>query len=198
MKHFYAAHSAVPMRTAKIGYIVLSVLLCILGVVLIAFPSFSASVLERICGVVFIAFGIIKLIGFFSRDLYRLAFQFDLEFGILMIILGVFILIHTGSILHVICILLGILVLADALFRIRAAIDAKRFGIPQWWMILVIAVVAAVFGVVLIFYPEDGTRLMMICLGLTLLFEGILSLITALTMVKIIKREEEDDDLFFW
>ena len=195
MKHFYSTHSTLPMRTAKIGYIVLSVLLCVLGVVLMVFPTFSASVLEMICGAVFIAFGIIKLIGFFSKDLYRLAFQFDLEFGILMIILGVFILVHTGSILHFICILLGILVLADALFRMRAALDARKFGITQWWMILAIAVVAAVFGVILIFHPEDGTKLIMIYLGMTLLFEGILSLTTALTMVKIIKLED-DDDLF--
>ncbi|MFQ9732082.1 MAG: hypothetical protein ACLT8X_11075 [Mediterraneibacter faecis] len=35
------------------------------------------------------AYGIIKMIGYFSKDLYCLAFQYDLACGIFLIILGV-------------------------------------------------------------------------------------------------------------
>ena len=67
--------SVAPMKTAKIGYIVLSVALCVLGIILIAFPGFSASLFGILCGVVLIMFGCVKLVGYFSKDLYRLAFQ---------------------------------------------------------------------------------------------------------------------------
>ena len=86
--------SVAPMKTAKIGYIVLSVALCVLGIILIAFPGFSASLFGILCGVVLIMFGGVKLVGYFSKDLYRLAFQYDLVFGILMIALGVGMLTH--------------------------------------------------------------------------------------------------------
>lgn len=192
MKRFEMPVSTIPMRMAKIGYIVLSALLCVLGLLVMIVPTVSASVLEIVCGIVFIAFGIIKLIGFFSEDLYGLAFQYDLEFGILMMILGIFILVHAGSVLHLISILLGLLALSDGLFRIRAAMEAKRFGISKWWIILLAAAAAAVFGVLLIFHPESGTKLIMVLVGLTLLLEGILGLTAALTMVKIIKLKEKD------
>ena len=55
--------SVAPMRTAKIGYIVMSAALFILGIVLIVFPGFSASMLGIICGVMMILFGVIRLVG---------------------------------------------------------------------------------------------------------------------------------------
>ena len=184
--------STIPMRTAKIGYITLSALLCTLGVVLIVFPEFSISLLETLCGIVFIAFGIVKIIGFLSKDLYRLAFQFDLEFGILMIVVGLFTLIYPGNVINFFCAIFGIFVLADALFKIRITLDARKFGIPQWGVILVAAIAAGIFGGILVFRPGEGSLLLMICLGITLLAEGILSMATAITMVKIVKHQSLD------
>jgi len=70
--------STAPMRTAKIGYIAVSALLCILGIMLIVIPSFSINLLGNICGILMLLFGAVKLTGYFSKDLYRLAFQYDL------------------------------------------------------------------------------------------------------------------------
>ena len=78
----------------KIGYIIISAILCALGILLIAKPDMSLSLIGIIVGIVLIVFGVIKLIGYFSKDLYRLAFQFDLAFGILLIALSVVILIR--------------------------------------------------------------------------------------------------------
>ena len=91
--------SVAPMRAAKIGYIVMSLILCVLGTVLIAVPDFSLTAVGVICGAVMIVFGIIRLIGYFSKDLYRLAFQYDLTLGIVMIILGAVMLFRPGSLI---------------------------------------------------------------------------------------------------
>ena len=131
--------SVAPMRTAKIGYIVMSVALCILGIVLIVFPEFSASMLGIICGVMMILFGIIRLVGYFSKDLYRLAFQYDFSFGIIMIIIGIVMLVHPGSLVNFICVALGLSFMSDGLFKIRIAFDSKSFGIREWWLILIFA-----------------------------------------------------------
>lgn len=76
------------MRAAKTSYIVLSALYCVFGVLLIAVPDFSMKLLGILVGCMMIGFGAVKLMGYFSRDLYRLAFQFDLAYGILLIVLG--------------------------------------------------------------------------------------------------------------
>ena len=86
--------SVAPMKIAKIGYIVVSVLFCIAGILFIALPEISTKIVKIEIGIAAIVFGIVKLIGYFSKDLYRLAFQFDLEFGILMVVLGTIVLFH--------------------------------------------------------------------------------------------------------
>ncbi len=184
--------SVAPMKTAKIGYIVISIVLCVLGITLIIFPEFSATLLGTICGIIFVAFGCIKLVGYFSKDLFRLAFQFDFEFGILMMVLGIILLVHPGSLLNFICVAFGISVLGDGLFKVRIALEAKKFGIFQWWLIAAIAVITGIFGLILIFRPGEGGTLLMIFLGITLLCEGILSMSTVITMVKIIHHQQPD------
>lgn len=133
-----------------------------------------------------ILFGIVKINGYCSKDLYRLAFQFDLASGILLIALGLLFIIRTGSIISILCTIMGIYVLADALLKIQIAIDSKAFGIRKWWLILSAAILTGIAGFLLIFRPSESARIIMILFGLTLLTEGIMNLITILTAVKII------------
>ena len=184
--------SATPMRIAKIGYIVMSVLFCAAGILFIAAPELSVSIIGVCIGVAMILFGIVKLIGYFSKDLFRLAFQFDLEFGILMMILGVIVLFNPKNLMAFICVALGISILLDGLFKIRIAMDSKQFGIKSWWLILALAIITGVFGMFLIFDSVIGAQALSVFLGLTLLSEGVLNLYTVISTVLIIKDQFPD------
>jgi uncharacterized membrane protein HdeD (DUF308 family) len=118
--------SVVPMRIAKIGYIIMSIVFCIVGSVLVAFPELSMMLIGRALGIAMIIFGGIKLVGYFSRDLYRLAFQYDLEFGILLVVLGLIVLIKPANAINFIFIAIGIAILADGLFKVQIAVDSKK------------------------------------------------------------------------
>ena len=89
------------LRTAKIGYLILSAALCVLGVVLIAMPELSAQWLCRFAGGLMLVFGTIKIIGYFSRDLYRLAFQHDLAMGILQLVLGCVLIFRASPVINI-------------------------------------------------------------------------------------------------
>ncbi len=186
------SRSTTPMRTAKIGYIVISAALCVLGIMLIAIPDFSASLFGMICGILLILFGIVRLTGYFSRDLYRLAFQYDLPLGILLIIMGIVMLIHPSSLAAFISIALGIFILSDGLFKIQIAWDSRKFGITKWWLILTLAIVTGICGLLLLLSPGEGSRILMIVLGITLLSEGILNFSTVISAVKIIAHQKPD------
>lgn len=175
--------------TAKLGYIMISVLLCVLGIALIAVPDFSVRLLCWIGGLILILFGLVKIIGYCSKDLYRLAFQYDLAFGILLIALGAILILRSNAVMNVICILLGIYILADALLKIQISIDSKAFGIRQWWLILAAAILTGLIGFLLVLRPSESVRVIMLLLGLSLFTEGILNLVTILTAVQIIRRQ---------
>lgn len=184
--------SVKPLKIAKIGYISISILFCILGILLIIFPGTSEKVIGILCGILMILFGIVKIVGYFSKDLYRLAFQYDLAFGILMIILGIMLFRNPANLLNFICVILGVAVLSDGLFKIQMSLDAKRFGIREWWLIFAFAVITGAFGVLLIVKPAVSASFLTVLLGICLLLEGILNISTAITAVKIIRYQQPD------
>lgn len=187
-----ANRSVLPIKAAKGGYIVSSILFCLLGLLLLVLPDFSIRLFGQCLGVFMILFGLVKLVGYFSRDLFRLAFQYDLAFGILIAALGILTLVRPEPGVGFLCVMLGICVLADGLFKLQIALDARTFGIGRWWLILALALLTGVFGALLLFRPGEGARLLAVLLGLGLLSEGILNLCVALCTVKIVAHQKPD------
>ena len=180
------------MRTAKIGYVVSSILFCIFGLLLIAFPNISISVIGTMIGISMILFGIVKIIGYFSKDLFRLAFQYDLAFGILLGVLGTIVLTRPEVMMNFLCVALGIAILADGLFKVQIAVDSKAFGIGRWWLIMITALLTGCIGLALIFRPADAAMAITTMAGIALVLDGIMSMITVLTTVKIIRHQQPD------
>lgn len=184
--------STAPMRIAKTGYIIISAAMCLLGGIMIAVPDFSIKMFGIICGIMLILFGIVKFVGFFSKDLYRLAFQYDLSFGSITIALGILMLVNPGNLMHFICITLGLSILTDSIFKIHTALESKKFGISKWWLVFVCSIAAGIFGLILMFRPGESSRVLTVVLGVSLVLEGLLNFSTVLTAVKIIRHQRPD------
>ena len=181
-------------KAAKTGYITMSAILAAIGVMLIVVPDFSAVMAARICGGTLTAFGIFKLIGYFSKDLYCLAFQYDLAFGILLLSIGAVMMIRPGKAIHFICAVMGVYILADGLMKIQISIDARRFGLRSWLCILITAIFACIAGLIMLFRPDNGARILTMLLGISLFSEGVLNLLTAVTAVKLRNKNIIDVD----
>ena len=184
--------SVVPMKTAKIGYLVISVLFCVLGIVLIAAPGTSVVWLGRLLGIGMIVFGAIKLVGYFSRDLFRLAFQYDLAFGILLIALGIVTLARPGGAMSFLCIVFGIpracrRAVQDSDFARRKALRHRK-----WWVVLLLAALTCVIGLLLVIRPSEAARALMVLMGISLLLDGILNMCVAWLCVKIVRNQRPD------
>ena len=106
-----------------------------------------------------------------------------------MLALGISLLFHTEGTLSFLCTVLGILILTDGMLRIEIAMDARPFGIPLWWLILMFAIFTGAFGCLLIFRPSESMEIMVTILGLSLICDSILNFITILTTVKIIRKQ---------
>jgi len=180
------------MRLAKTGYIVISVVLFSLGVLYITLPDISMQIIGKMLGTSMVLFGGIKLVGYFSKDLFRLAFQYDLQFGILVLILGFIILLKPSEVINLLLMAIGIAQLAESLFKIQIAIDSRKFGIKNWWGILSLAILSGSMAVVLVFKPSESVRVLATLLGTALITVGILNLFVAITTVKIVKHQYPD------
>lgn len=184
--------SVLPMKVAKYGYILISAIFCAAGIIKIRLPAPSASAVGIFFGVTMLIFGAIKLIGYFSKDLFRLAFQYGLQFGILLSVLGVVTLLRHQNVVEFICVAYVISMIADGLFKGITALEARRFGIRQWWLTLAFAIAAGIAGLLITLWPAAAIRAVKLLLGISLLAEGLLNLSVAISMVKIIDHQQPD------
>lgn len=182
------------LKKAKIAYITISILMLVLGGILLIWPEISLSLLCMLIGVVTLVFGIVKLIGYFSNDLYRLAFQFDFASGILSMLIGGLFLIHPEHMAAILPTIMGVFILVDGVLKIQTAVDARAFGFSSWWMIIFLAAATGICGFLLIWKPFEGAVAMMMLLGVTLLIDGIQNLWVVLYSVKSDKKRIIDAD----
>lgn len=160
------------VKCAKTGNIIGGAAFFILGVVLMIFPETSLTVLSRIAGAVMLASGIIRIIGYFSKDLYYLAFQFDFALGILSILFGTAIFFRPAIIISAIQLFLGAFVLINGLFALQTAMDSKKFGMQFWWVLLILSVISSLFGFAMIINPFKSAAAITELIGIALLFVG--------------------------
>lgn len=176
------------IKAQKGTYILLALVQLALGVYLIIKPEQSFSVICYVIGGILIAYGIIKLFGYFTRDMYELAFQFDLAMGIISAVIGLLLLLRWERIMILFPAFVGVLFLIDGVFKIQTALDAKRFGLNKWWLILILAIAVGLAGLILLLRPIEATKWVMRLIGINLMLDGILNLWVVLYTVKEWKK----------
>lgn len=182
-----------PVKISKISYIVVSVLMVLAGIAVIIYPDMGLNAICYVVGALAILFGAAKIIGYYSKDLFRLAFQFDLALGILTGLLGVLILIHPEGVAKAVPVIIGVFTLADGAMKFQTARDARKFGFKRWWIISLLAAITCFCGLFLIINPFQGAQALMILLGVSLISDGVQNLCTVLYTVKTFKKKDKSD-----
>lgn len=180
------------VRSVKTAFIAVSAALIVMGAWLLIMPEVSSVTICVVLGAVSVLYGIIKLLGYFSNDLYRLAFQFDLAVGLLSVVLGLVLILRPDAVLSFLPAVIGVFILVDSILRFQTSIDAKHFGMRKWWVIMVVSCMGAVLGALLLFHPFDGALAMIRLIGLTLMIDGTENLVTCLYTVKVPRRSAAD------
>ena len=179
--------SAVPMRIAKIGHVVLSALLLVLGLLLLFNIVLPDGVWESIFGTLLILLGGAKVTGYLSKDIYRLAFQYDFVYGFILVGIGVIFLARPDLTVDIAGPLLGIFVFSDGVIKVQIAHNARKFGITLWWLIFAFAVLAVVGGLLTAAFPSGSAGILRQIMGAVLLIESTMSALTVLSSVKVVE-----------
>ena len=86
--------------------------------------------------------------------------------------------------------------MAESLFRIQTALDARKFGMKKWVLILITALLVGIVGVLILVNPFEwlGSVSLIVLMGIALIVDGAENIwITAYTVrVKAKKKNVED------
>lgn len=176
------------INRVKWSYIILCAVTVLSGILLIVFPRTSLVAICVAMGILILVTGIVKLIGYFSKDLFRLAFQFDLALGIFALAVGALIILHPTNIASITPVIIGVFIIMDGAFKFQTGVDAKRFGMNGWPLIMTFGALSCLGGLFLIVNPFGGEALM-ILLGAALTVDGIQNMFTVIYTVKTVKKE---------
>lgn len=174
------------VKSAKIMHLCSAVIFLVAGLLLALVPDFDNSGFFRntVVGVASIIIGATGIYGYFSNDMYRLAFQQDFALGIFNVIFGVLLIINPVQLSVLLPTAVSILTILDGGNKSQMALEGKNFGISKWYWVLVSAVLEIVAGLVLILlaYHELDVRAWM---GIAMGLVGIVNFWTTMYTVRI-------------
>jgi len=182
------------VKQAKIVNLIIYSIMAGIGLILLVIPSAEIQIEVILLSILCMVVGSVKILGYFSNDLYRLAFQFDLAVGFFLIVIGILTLIFERENLNSFGRLFGIYVLFDGLLKVQTSIDARKFGIKRWLIMLLTSLLVVAAGVVIFIFPYlqqiSKENLLYICL----MIDGFVNIwITAYTVrVRAKKKNFED------
>ena len=174
------------VKSAKVMHLCSAVIFLVAGLLLALVPDFedSGAFRNTVVGIASIIIGATGIYGYFSNDMYRLAFQLDFALGIFNVIFGILLLINPVQLSVLLPTAVSILTLLDGGNKSQMAIEGKRFGIQKWYLVLVSAILEIAAGVVLIllaYHGRDVRAWMGIAMGLV----GVTNFWTTMYTVRV-------------
>ena len=178
--------SSAIVKSAKIMHLCSAVIFFVAGLLLALVPDFEGSGIFRntLVGVAGIIIGATGIYGYFSNDMYRLAFQLDFALGIFNVIFGILLIINPMQLSVLLPTAVSILTLLDGGNKSQMALEGKKFGISKWYWVLVSAIFEIIAGIVLIllaYHELDVSVWMGIAMGLV----GIVNFWTTMYTVRV-------------
>lgn len=185
-RHINAKTSENIVKSAKIMHLCSAVVFLIAGLLVALVPDFDNSDFfgKSVVGIASIIIGSSGIYGYFSNDMYRLAFQSDFALGIFNVILGILLIINPVQLSVLLPTAISVLTLLDGGNKAQIAIEGQRFGIKKWYLVLLSAVLEGVAGIVLILlaYHAMDVRVWM---GVAMGVVGVTNFWTTMYTVRI-------------
>ncbi len=181
------------VKGAKITHLLSSAILGVCGLlILIVFP-FDKTVAQIFISGCCMLVGCADIYGYFSNDLYRLAFQSDLAIGAFNIIFGALLISMPDRIAVLMPCTVGLIVILDGTNKLQIAVEGKRFGMRFWAIILALSIaeiLAGAAGIVCVYYDVDTLHSM----GASMAVSGGVNFWTTMYTVKLRRLTGEFDE----
>lgn len=175
------------LKKLKWNVIISSVIYVALGVILLIWPEMTAKNICYVVGVISIAVGVVNLIDYIRKDYSVDEYRYNLVYGMVFILLGIFIFVKVETVISIIPVLLGFAVTVSGLLKFQNAVDLVRMKYSGWGIVMIVSILNIAFGVVLIMNPFASAMILFICIGIGMIYSGVSDLIATIMLSRSIK-----------
>jgi len=183
------------IKTLKWEMIIFSLVCIGVGSVLAFMPKTSTVILGAAIATLLFIYAIRHFVEYARRYNTNDVFKYELVVGIIFTILGIIVLTKMDSILSIISYMIAAIIFISGLMKLENAFDLKKMG-RHWVPMLVIAIMLVIIGIIIFMAPmnksDDGRStagdVVLIATGISLMFTGLVNLITTLSISGKINR----------
>ena len=175
-------------KKLKWNLVLMSILYLGLGVFLLLVPGTAMNIVCYALGGVVLACAAVQLVRYFVVERGVFQSQLTLISGLVCLALGAFLIIRSDVVVRVLPIVFGLFVIFDSLGRIQNALELRRCEYSSWKIFLLLAVLSVVLGIVMVVDPFGTMETLVMAIGLILILEGALNLLSALYTMLAVRR----------
>ncbi len=154
--------------------VVISAVLCIaLGAVLFAWPDLSMQIVCTAIGAVLLIGGGVRLAAYFAQRDGSVYAQLNLIMGIILAVVGIWILLQPDKVLAIIPIIVGIVIALHGINNLQQAVTLCKERYDKWWVALILGLLTVGLGVLLVCRPFEALDVAVKMIGIFLIYDGI-------------------------
>ena len=187
------------LKSIKVNILGSAALCIILGIVLVAYPNTSLTLVCRAVGAIVLFTGLGMVFGFLRNETKGLLAKGSLVFGSILTIVGGFIVLRPLGIISIIPVVFGILLIYHGISNMRQALELRQYKDKGWWLPVLIAASTILLGIVIMNNPFGTISVLMRIIGACLIYDGLMNTMLVGRFVRSIRnfrKLEEAEDVF--
>ncbi|WP_245812537.1 HdeD family acid-resistance protein [Salegentibacter echinorum] len=115
----------------------------------------------------------------------------SLAFGIITLIVGVFLLLKPSLSLTALAFYIGFVILFRSISTIGFALDVRKYGSKNWGGLLILGIIGAIVSFILIWNPLFAGLSIVVLVALNFMFAGLFSIFLSIQLRKLHKSSKK-------
>ena len=177
-------------KETEIYMYIWSALLVVMGILLIVKPDFVMTFISCLIGIVMVVGGISSIIQFFAigKDETGNYPVRKIIIGILLIIIGIYIVARPQILVSIAGVILAVFLIVYGVYELIWSFQVHFISGAYRLLCMLAAICAVVVGVMFLFSPSNGSRILTQFAGILLLYSAICSVYFHIVMSKTVNE----------
>ena len=159
--------------------IISAVVFLLIGILIVNNPDTIIATVSYILGGFLVIGGIFKIISYFIEK-GNLDFEnYDLVYGIMVLVLGIIFLTHVTILESIFSIVIAVWLIYEGLIRGTSSMKLKKYEVKAWWVVLVSALLMIFAGIYILAVPN----VIVVTIGAIMIAYAIIDIIDGLVFV---------------
>ncbi len=176
-------------RKIKWDVIIMGIISVLIGIILVGWPAIAVGVFIYLLGAILIAAGVLTMIRFFSKNEERKFLK--LLLGLILIAIGIILMVAPIQVELAMCLVFGIMLLANGIQDLIMAIELKRRGFQNQGVMIALSIITMVLAIILLSnlaFTFIAMTIIVRIIGIFIIFNGFVSIFFAGATASVVER----------